>query len=127
MPALVVAGSGTDIGKTHVSAALLTALHKAGRPVEAFKPVASGVDEDDYAGSDQTVGTLANLWLGQDRFGAIETAGDTDWLRLASLSMGLNYNFNLAAIGTGGRSIPSSFRRSASSPSSVGALLLRNL
>ncbi len=43
MSALFVAGAGTDIGKTYVTAAIARALRAAGRPVAAFKPVASGV------------------------------------------------------------------------------------
>ena len=45
MPALFVAGTGTDIGKTYVTAALLRALVGVGRAVDALKPVVSGFDE----------------------------------------------------------------------------------
>jgi dethiobiotin synthetase len=55
MSPLFVAGAGTDIGKTYVSALACRQLRAAGRPVLALKPVASGVpalDDVDFAGSD---------------------------------------------------------------------------
>lgn len=44
MPALIVTGVGTDIGKTYVSAAIIRALRERGIAVDAFKPVISGFD-----------------------------------------------------------------------------------
>lgn len=38
-----IAGAGTEIGKTYVTAELVRALRRAGRDVLALKPVASGV------------------------------------------------------------------------------------
>ena len=55
MPALFVAGTGTDIGKTYVTAALLRALVGVGRAVDALKPVVSGFDEAAPTGSDPAV------------------------------------------------------------------------
>jgi dethiobiotin synthetase len=55
MPALFVAGTGTDVGKTYVTAALLRALAGAGRAVDVLKPVVSGFDEAAPAGSDPVV------------------------------------------------------------------------
>jgi dethiobiotin synthetase len=52
MPALFIAGTGTDIGKTYVTAALLRAISK---PVRALKPVVSGFDEAAPAGSDSAL------------------------------------------------------------------------
>ncbi|WP_426012089.1 dethiobiotin synthase [Caulobacter sp. DWR2-3-1b2] len=52
MPALFVTGTGTDIGKTYVSCALIRALKARGAGVDAFKPVVSGFDPRDAAGSD---------------------------------------------------------------------------
>jgi dethiobiotin synthetase len=52
MPALFVTGTGTDIGKTYVSCALLRALKARDATVDAFKPVVSGFDPKDAAGSD---------------------------------------------------------------------------
>ncbi|KQZ05851.1 ATP-dependent dethiobiotin synthetase BioD [Caulobacter sp. Root1455] len=52
MPALFVTGTGTDIGKTYVSCALIRALKARGAVVDAFKPVVSGFDPRDAAGSD---------------------------------------------------------------------------
>jgi dethiobiotin synthetase len=55
MPSLFVAGTGTDIGKTYVTAALLRALISAGQAAHALKPVVSGFDETAPAGSDPAV------------------------------------------------------------------------
>ncbi|MDB5455547.1 MAG: bioD [Caulobacter sp.] len=52
MAALFVTGAGTDIGKTHVACALITALRARGMAVDAFKPVLSGFDPNDLASSD---------------------------------------------------------------------------
>lgn len=52
MSALFVAGTGTDIGKTHVACALIRALKAKGVAVDAFKPVVSGFDPADPAASD---------------------------------------------------------------------------
>jgi dethiobiotin synthetase len=42
---LLVTGTGTGVGKTIVSAALLAAMRAAGEPVRAYKPVVTGLDE----------------------------------------------------------------------------------
>ena len=52
MAALFITGTGTDIGKTYVTCALIRALKAKGAPVDAFKPVVSGFDPADAAGSD---------------------------------------------------------------------------
>ncbi|HEX6858948.1 MAG TPA: AAA family ATPase, partial [Caulobacteraceae bacterium] len=52
MPALIVAGVGTDIGKTWVAASLIRALRASGAVVDAFKPVISGFDPATAATSD---------------------------------------------------------------------------
>jgi dethiobiotin synthetase len=52
VPAFFVAGTGTDIGKTYVTAALLRALAGAGCATDALKPVVSGFDESAPAGGD---------------------------------------------------------------------------
>ncbi|MDR6625153.1 dethiobiotin synthase [Caulobacter segnis] len=44
MKAFFVAGTGTDLGKTHVGCALLETARRRGLRVEAFKPVVSGFD-----------------------------------------------------------------------------------
>ena len=46
MKALFVAGTGTDLGKTHIACALLRAAQARGMSVDAFKPVVSGFDPD---------------------------------------------------------------------------------
>jgi dethiobiotin synthetase len=45
MRGLFVTGTGTGVGKTIVSAALLAAMRVAGEPVRAYKPVLTGLDE----------------------------------------------------------------------------------
>jgi dethiobiotin synthetase len=52
MPAFFIAGTGTDIGKTFVTAGLIKALRQNNRAVAALKPLASGYDKDDIAASD---------------------------------------------------------------------------
>jgi len=52
MPALIVTGVGTDIGKTYVSASIIRALRAHEVPVEAFKPVISGFDPEQVETSD---------------------------------------------------------------------------
>jgi len=55
MPALIVTGVGTDIGKTYVSASIIRALRAHEVPVDAFKPVISGFDPDHAETSDAGV------------------------------------------------------------------------
>jgi dethiobiotin synthetase len=45
MRGLFVTGTGTGVGKTIVSAALLAAMRAAGESVRAYKPVVTGLDE----------------------------------------------------------------------------------
>jgi len=52
MTTCFITGTGTDIGKTYVSAGLIRALIKAGRRVTALKPVVSGFDPEAFTGSD---------------------------------------------------------------------------
>ncbi|MBO9708142.1 MAG: dethiobiotin synthase [Caulobacter sp.] len=52
MPALFVTATGTDVGKTYVACALVRALKARSAPVDVFKPVVSGFDPADAAGSD---------------------------------------------------------------------------
>ena len=52
MRGLFVAGTGTDLGKTHVACALLRAARSRGLSVDAFKPVVSGFDADAPEASD---------------------------------------------------------------------------
>jgi dethiobiotin synthetase len=53
--AIFVTGTGTDIGKTFVTAALIRHLRTAGRAGDAIKPVVSGFDPADAAASDPGV------------------------------------------------------------------------
>ncbi len=52
MKSLFVAGTGTDIGKTHVACALIRAVRARGLSIDAFKPVVSGFDPADPDVSD---------------------------------------------------------------------------
>lgn len=52
MRTLFIAGAGTDVGKTFVTAALTRALIRAGASVAVFKPVASGYDPEHPEESD---------------------------------------------------------------------------
>jgi dethiobiotin synthetase len=55
MTALFITATGTDIGKTFVTAGLIRALRRAGRTVEAAKPVISGFTMDTLGVSDTGV------------------------------------------------------------------------
>jgi dethiobiotin synthetase len=52
MTALFITGSGTDVGKTFVTALLARQLRGAGRAVRALKPVVSGFDPAAAGSSD---------------------------------------------------------------------------
>lgn len=52
MPPHFVTATGTDIGKTFVSACLLRHWRAMGLSPDAFKPLVSGIDPDDPTGSD---------------------------------------------------------------------------
>jgi dethiobiotin synthetase len=55
MTALFVTATGTDIGKTFVTAGLIRHIRAAGRAVAAIKPVVSGFDPDEWQASDPAV------------------------------------------------------------------------
>jgi dethiobiotin synthetase len=55
MAGVFVTGTGTDVGKTFVTAALVRHLRATGKIVDAFKPVVSGFDAQKIAGSDPGV------------------------------------------------------------------------
>jgi dethiobiotin synthetase len=52
LPGLFVAGTDTDVGKTHVAAAIARSLVASGRRVGVYKPVASGSPSREDEGSD---------------------------------------------------------------------------
>ena len=52
MSFLFIAGTGTDIGKTYVTALLVRTLHEKGHAVRALKPVISGFDSETAENSD---------------------------------------------------------------------------
>ncbi len=55
MNGLFITSSGTEIGKTLVTAALCHQLRQAGKPVTALKPIISGVTDDAMAGTDTAI------------------------------------------------------------------------
>jgi dethiobiotin synthetase len=55
MPAIFVTGTGTDVGKTFVTAGLVRFFQRKGRVVSALKPIVSGFDPESPAGSDPAV------------------------------------------------------------------------
>jgi dethiobiotin synthetase len=55
MSAVFVTGTGTDIGKTFVTAGLIRQLRAAGRSVRAVKPVLTGFDPIEWENSDPAV------------------------------------------------------------------------
>jgi dethiobiotin synthetase len=55
VPAVFVTSTGTEIGKTFVTAGLIRHFRNAGRAVAAIKPIVSGFDPDAAAGSDPGV------------------------------------------------------------------------
>ena len=55
MVGLFVTGTGTDVGKTYVTAALVRAMRDYGVDVDVLKPVVSGFDPGRPAGSDPAV------------------------------------------------------------------------
>jgi dethiobiotin synthetase len=64
LPAIFITATGTEIGKTFVAAGLIACLRRRGRKVAALKPVVSGFDPNEIAGSDpalllEACGTLA--------------------------------------------------------------------
>lgn len=52
MKALFVTATGTDVGKTYVTAGIIRALRQRGHPASAIKPVMSGYDAGDKETSD---------------------------------------------------------------------------
>ncbi len=55
MSAIFITGTGTNVGKTYVAAALIRRLRQMGRLVDAIKPVVSGYDPAQAAASDPGV------------------------------------------------------------------------
>jgi dethiobiotin synthetase len=82
MTAIFVTATGTDIGKTFVTAGLIRALGRAGRAVEALKPVISGFAMEGLAASD--TGVLLDA-MGRD-LNQSETERISPWRFKAPLS-----------------------------------------
>lgn len=82
MAAVFVTSTGTDIGKTFVTAGLIRELRRRGRAVDALKPVVSGFDETMAEASDPGI-----LLTALGRSVTIETlAGISPWRFKAPLS-----------------------------------------
>lgn len=47
-----ITSTGTDCGKTYITTALIRQARAIGKTVEAFKPIISGFDEQDFAATD---------------------------------------------------------------------------
>lgn len=82
MAAYFVTSTGTDIGKTFVTAGLIRYLREAGQPVRALKPVVSGYDSSVVETSDPAVLLAA---LGRP-ISADEIAAIAPWRFRAPLS-----------------------------------------
>jgi len=82
MSQLFVSASGTEIGKTYVTCALIDQIKAAGFSVDALKPVATGFDPSDPAASDS--GELLSA-LGRD-VDAQHVEEITPWRYSAALS-----------------------------------------
>ncbi|AXK80005.1 dethiobiotin synthase [Pseudolabrys taiwanensis] len=82
MSAYFVTSTGTDIGKTFVTAGLIRYLREAGQSVEALKPVVSGYDSSTETTSDPAVLLKA---LGRET-NAEEIAAMAPWRFRAPLS-----------------------------------------
>lgn len=52
MPGVFVTATGTEVGKTYVTAGLIRACRRAGTPVDALKPISSGYSDEAAATSD---------------------------------------------------------------------------
>lgn len=52
MKGLFITSTGTEIGKTMVTATLCHQLKAAGKPVAALKPIISGIENDNMTGTD---------------------------------------------------------------------------
>jgi dethiobiotin synthetase len=55
MAGLFITATGTEIGKTLVTASIAHQLRAAGKPVAAIKPIISGIDEADMSGTDTQI------------------------------------------------------------------------
>lgn len=74
MTALFVSAVGTDIGKTHVACALIGALRRANRPVDAFKPVLSGFDQVEGSDAGRLLAALGRPMADLDRMSPLRFA-----------------------------------------------------
>ncbi|MBL4639846.1 MAG: dethiobiotin synthase [Kordiimonadaceae bacterium] len=55
MKGLFVTATGTEVGKTFVTAALCHQLKAANKPVHAIKPIISGIEDNTFSGTDTAV------------------------------------------------------------------------
>jgi dethiobiotin synthetase len=83
--AIFVTATGTDIGKTYVTAGLIRALRAQGRPASALKPVVSGFDLGTAETSDsgvllqamshsvtpQSIARIPRIWRRREKTGRL--------------------------------------------------------
>lgn len=94
MTAVFITGTGTDIGKTFVATGLIQALRRAGRAVDALKPVVTGFD-DDVPGESDPARLLAAL---ERPVTMEEIARIAPWRFLAALSPDMAARFEGRAV-----------------------------
>ena len=61
MSAWFIAGTDTEVGKTHAACALIAALRAQGRRVAAMKPIAAGTDGDGHNDDVERLRAVANV------------------------------------------------------------------
>lgn len=74
MPSLFVTATGTDLGKTHVAAALVRELVRRGRPVDVLKPVLSGFDDPAASDAGRLLEALGRPLSEMDRISPLRFA-----------------------------------------------------
>ncbi len=91
MSAFFVAGTGTDVGKTFVTASLIRHLRAHARSLEVLRPIASGFDANNWATSD--AGVLLS---------ALEKELYAEYLRASSSTRGSRDGSNAMVNGNSG-------------------------
>ena len=100
MAAYFVTGTGTDIGKTFVTCGVIRAFRARKQPVAAIKPIYSGFDAENSAGSDPAL--LLNA-LG--RPATLDDVPDAELDRLAELGFDWVWLLSVWLTGPAGRRI----------------------
>src|ERR1035437_10105783 len=74
-PGLFITATGTDVGKTTVTAALAAALHQLHIRVGLCKPIASGCPKNPNRGNDKNIALTDDDFLVPDSALAAQSAG----------------------------------------------------